>query len=168
MCVAPLPANEPQDELANHTAPANARSMFRYQFTGVIIAGLFAAVMRAVYPGAHSSGSRRCAARWPHRKPPAETPRRRHRDRKAMLANPDISGTQITQRLGVSPATTLSLHRRRANREYFGRLTRATLLQRPDAPRGFSAGGARRLSAESSRSLDHGPSPGLSRCQGLG
>ena len=53
---------------------------------------------------AHSSGSRPCAARWAHRSPPKLTGEDIEAA-KAMLANPDISVTQIAQRLGVSPAT---------------------------------------------------------------
>jgi Helix-turn-helix domain of resolvase len=40
---------------------------------------------------------------------------------KAMLANPGIGVTQIAHRLGVPPAA-LSIHPRRTNREYPGRL----------------------------------------------
>jgi DNA invertase Pin-like site-specific DNA recombinase len=40
---------------------------------------------------------------------------------RAMLANPDIGVTQIAHRLGVSPYA-LSIHSRRANREYPRRL----------------------------------------------
>jgi DNA invertase Pin-like site-specific DNA recombinase len=67
---------------------------------------------------------------------------------KAMLANPDIAVTQIAQRRRLS-GDALSLHPRRANREYPGRLTMAALPQRSDAPRGFTAWRGRRLSAES-------------------
>jgi DNA invertase Pin-like site-specific DNA recombinase len=44
---------------------------------------------------------------------------------KALLANPDIGVTQIAHRLGVSPGNALSVHPRRANREYPGRLRTA-------------------------------------------
>ena len=39
---------------------------------------------------------------------------------RALLANPDIGVTQIAHRLGVSPATPLSVHPRRTHREYPG------------------------------------------------
>ena len=38
----------------------------------------------------------------------------------ALLANPDIGVTQTAHRLGVSPATPLSVHPRRTHREYPG------------------------------------------------
>ena len=44
------------------------------------------------------------AACWPHRRPAAETYRRRHRGRQGYAGEPDIGVTQIAHRLGVSPA----------------------------------------------------------------
>ena len=84
-----------------------------------------------------------------------------------MLANPDIGVIQIAHRLGISPAT---LYR------YLPAARTANtpgVCERPLYPKdralheGFSLKRAAAC-AESSRSLDHGPSPGLSRCQGLG
>ena len=85
-----------------------------------------------------------------------------------MLANPDIGVVQIAHRLGISPAT---LYR------YLPAARTANtpgVCERPLYPKdralheGFSLASGRRHCAESSRSLDHGPSPGRSRCQRLG
>jgi DNA invertase Pin-like site-specific DNA recombinase len=63
---------------------------------------------------------------------------------KAMLANPDIGVTQIAHR---PTGDALSVHLRRANREYAGRLTTAALPPKTGPPRGFQPGGGRRQCA---------------------
>jgi DNA invertase Pin-like site-specific DNA recombinase len=73
---------------------------------------------------------------------------------RAMLANPDIGVTQIAHRLGLS-RDALSLHPRRANREYLRRL-RGPLPKDRTPPDGSAGVVERRLR------VDSGPSP---RCE---
>jgi len=77
-----------------------------------------------------------------------------------MLANPDIACNSNRATARRLSGDALSLHPRRANREYPGRLTMAALPQRPDAPGGFQPGGGRRLSADSRRSWDRNGTAG--------
>ena len=68
MCVA-LPAKVPQDELANHTAPANSRPTFRYQSHEVpdrrTVCRRHASGL--VIRERTQAGLAACAARWAHR-----------------------------------------------------------------------------------------------------
>src|SRR5271169_1286152 len=102
-------------------------------------------------PGAHPSGPRRRAACWPHRRPAAETHRRRHRGRQGDAGEPRHRRDPDRAPPRRVPGDALSVHPGRANREYARRLTTAALSQRGDAPGGFQPGGGRRQCADSGR-----------------
>ena len=86
---------------------------------------------------------RRAKARRPDRRPSAETHRRRHRGCQGVAGQPRHRCDANCAPPRCLSLDALSVHPRRANREYAGPLTTAALPQRPGAQEGFilEAGG---------------------------